>query len=323
MFRNGPSDRTLSFVHGRDVFHRIPPPIPSVLQNTAFADNPLVASVLRENVRIQENRAIIPLWLHWPALVTEIPGFGRVLSIARNPHAVLGTIRSYPGVLAAPCGHCACGEDGTTEYHFASWSRASVSVEEQRSGWLYAVEFADHSGDVLHKICLTAGSDFEVFRSWVELHQGGPQKPAARFPDRMPHAGDASPSHPAGILLSPASVPAILQRLMDEKRTAQFVIGNEGFVQGADLLPHAIRQDGQWIFANDEECGLHLRTARIAEVRRQRVCWRDGASNLIIRLHEPEGRLICAVAPPRFSEAPAWDEFVTAATAPFAISDES
>jgi hypothetical protein len=40
--------------------------------------NPLVASVLRENVRFAGGRALIGLWDGWPFLLSELPVFGPV-----------------------------------------------------------------------------------------------------------------------------------------------------------------------------------------------------------------------------------------------------
>jgi hypothetical protein len=59
--RTEPNDRVLSLVH-----------------------NPLVASVLRENVRVADGRAMIGLWDGWPFLLSELPAFGPVLAITRN-----------------------------------------------------------------------------------------------------------------------------------------------------------------------------------------------------------------------------------------------
>ena len=61
----------------------------------SFAGNPVVASVLRENVRVVDGRAIIGLWGGWPCLLSEIPAFGKVLAITRNFHAVVGNICDY------------------------------------------------------------------------------------------------------------------------------------------------------------------------------------------------------------------------------------
>ena len=97
--------------------------------------------------------------------------FGPVLAITRNGHAVLGTIAEYPEVVSVPCGHRGRAADGSLEFDFTSWARGTAVVESRREGWLYAVEFSDLGGEVIHKICLTEQSDFEAFRAWVELNQ--------------------------------------------------------------------------------------------------------------------------------------------------------
>ncbi|MGA7215712.1 MAG: ChuX/HutX family heme-like substrate-binding protein, partial [Terrimicrobiaceae bacterium] len=137
----------------------------------SLAGNPLVASVLRENVRLADGRATIGLWGNWAALLSGIPAFGKVLAITRNSQAVLGRISGYPEVASVPCGQCGRAVDGSLDFDFTSWQRAVAIVEARPGGWLYSIEFSDFSGDVIHKICLTEQSDFETFRSWIELNQ--------------------------------------------------------------------------------------------------------------------------------------------------------
>lgn len=294
------------------VFHRIPSNEP--LEKTVFATNPLVASVLRENVRVTKKRAIIGLWPHWQSLLGQVHDFGRVLSIARNGYAVLGRIGAYPEMVNAACGHCACGVDGSMEFYFSAWNRAAVLVEEQPGGWLYSAEFYDACGETVHKICLTSDSDFEAFRDWVELHQTIDAPAMSEdFPRRGAEA--TGPIVPEGAtLLRPEVMQGFLHVLIDAKRPAQFVVGGDGFVQGADLEPTAMQENGQWLFASAEDCGLHLRHGRLAE-----VCLAETgpAAQLVLRAHDPEGRLVCAVTAPRSRPTLDWNSFITAGTAPF------
>ena len=81
-----------------------------------------------------------------------------------------------------PCGTRGCAVDGSLEFDFTCWRRAVAIVEARQGGWLYAVEFSDFGGEVIHKICLTEQSNFEAFRCWVELNQttsGIPREPPA------------------------------------------------------------------------------------------------------------------------------------------------
>jgi putative heme degradation protein len=287
------------------------------LEQTIFAANPLVAAVLRENVIVRENRASIPLWNRWDAVVEMIHAFGPVLSIARNSHAVLGRIGLYPKVFSAPCGHCAAAADGTAEFYFGKWHRGEVSIEEKSGGWLYAVEFFDAWGETLHKLCLTPESDFDTFCEWVELNQATRES----FFGNVPRGGCSAVTTPPpgndATFLRAEALEQLFVRLIEDKNPVQAVVGNDSFVQGADVNPIALRSTGQWIFVSDERHGLHLRTGQLAEVCVQRVSWGDNASNLVLKAYEPEGRLAVVLAPPRETCAPHWDEFLLELIRPF------
>src|SRR5262245_11315084 len=111
--------------------------------------NPVVASVLRENVRVADGRAMIGPGDGWSFLLSARPGFDPVLAIPRNCHAVLGTITESPAVVSVPCGHRGRAAAGSLAFDFTSWARATAVVEPRREGWRYAVEFSDLGGDVI------------------------------------------------------------------------------------------------------------------------------------------------------------------------------
>lgn len=296
---------------------RVPKNLPP-LANTAFAANPIVASVLRENVILHEGKAVIPLWTRWDAVLELMHAFGPVLSIARNSHAVLGRIGDYPRVFCAPCGHCGSAADGTREYYFTAWDHAQVSVEAKSGGWFYAVEFFDVWKDSLHKVCLTAESDVDTFRAWVELNQAASGVVPTFWPGQRQGCSTAPlPPEAGNDLLRDGALEAIFSRLIAENHPVQVVVGNDSFVQGTDLTPLSLRRSGQWIFLSDDRNGLHLRTERLAEISLERVSWRDQASNLILKVYEPEGRMAFVLAPPRESAAPGWDALIEEAAAPF------
>jgi putative heme degradation protein len=304
----------------RPVSQRVPKNSPPV-ESTIFVNNPLVASVLRENVIVRDRKAFISLWSRWDAVLELIYGFGSVLSIGRNSHAVLGKIGRYPKVFCAPCGHCAAASDGTSEFYFGKWHRAEVSIEEKTGGWLYAVEFFDAWEETLHKICLTADSDFETFCEWVELNQATNALEEINWSAERDgcSAVTTPPPGEGAAFLRPEALERFFGSLIEEEYPVQIVVGNDSFVQGADLKPISLRTNDQWIFVSDEKNGLHLRTGQLAEVCVQRVAWGDNASNLVLKAYEPEGRLACVLAPPRESTAPHWDDFLEKLIRPFQI----
>jgi putative heme degradation protein len=265
--------------------------------------NPLVASVLRENVRIAGGRAMIGLWEGWPFLLSELPAFGPVLAITRNCYAVLGTIAEYPQVVSVPCGHRGRSVDGSLEFDFTSWARGTAVVESRREGWLYAVEFSDHCGEVIHKICLTEQSDFEAFRAWVELNQSSSAShnfEGMRVASWLENSFLLSASDSEG--LRPEGLSTFFQVATRERSGFQVIVGNEGAVQGVAMTPTMFRRDREWIFVGDKVAGVHLRVAKLAEVYLQAI-----AQSLALKAFDPEGRFVCAVVAAVDADLDTWN----------------
>jgi putative heme degradation protein len=265
--------------------------------------NPLVASVLRENVRVADGRAMIGLWDGWPFLLSELPAFGPVLAITRNCYAVLGTISEYPQIVSVPCGHRGRSVDGSLEFDFTSWERGMAVVESRREGWLYAVEFSDHCGEVIHKICLTERSDFEAFRAWVELNQSSSAPPRfedVRVASWLENAFLLSTSGSEG--LRSEGLSTFFQGTTGERLGFQIIVGNEGAVQGVAMMPTMYRRDREWIFVGDKVAGVHLRVAKLAEIYLQTI-----GESLALKAFDPEGRFVCAVVAAVDADLDAWN----------------
>ena len=270
----------------------------------SFAGNPVVASVLRENVRVVDGRAIIGLWGGWPCLLSEIRVFGKVLAITRNSHAVVGTICDYPQLDFLPCGHRAYAAEGSLEFNFTFWRKALATVEARTAGWLYSVEFSDLHGEVIHKVCLTEQSNFEAFRSWVELSQM-PADGEIHFRDfgRDPcRENSAVLANHGAELIRIEALNAFFQLAAAERWPFLFIVGNDGAAHMVQTTPTTFRKDRQWIFAGDETSGVHLRVERLAEVFLQRV-----GQSLLLKACDAEGRLVCAIAPGDEGGGPSWN----------------
>ena len=272
-------------------------------RGSSLIQNPLVASVLRENVRVADGRAVIGLWEGWPFLLSELPAFGPVLAITRNGYAVLGTIAEYPQMVSVPCGHRGRAVDGSLEFDFTSWARGTAVVESRREGWLYAVEFSDHSGEVIHKICLTEHSDFEAFRAWVELNQSSSASrgfEGVRVASWLENSFLLSAT--GGETLRSEALSTFFQVATGERAGFQIIVGNEGAVQGVAMTPTMFRRDREWIFVGDQVAGVHLRVAKLAEIFLQTI-----AQSLALKAFDPEGRFVCAVVAAVDAELDTWN----------------
>ena len=68
------------------------------------------------------------------------------------------------------------------------------------------------------------------------------------------------------------------------------------------MSPTIFRKNGQWIFAGDGSSGIHARVEKLAEVFLHNV-----GEFLALKACDPEGRLVCAVAPPQDVDRGNWN----------------
>jgi putative heme degradation protein len=266
--------------------------------DTVFSANPLLTPAILTNVRVTGRCLQIPLLPRWPVLFQGVRRFGPVISFCGNSCGVLGKIGGYPEVWCTPCGRSASG--GNLKFFFPCWSRAFVAIEKESGGWHYSVAFLDACANVLHTVCLTQDSDLEVFRWWVKLnHAGSPGaeiSPHPRSPSRV--------EEPSGLCggeagqLSRQELSALLRRMIQEGISIQVFVSNDGLTQSAEMRPTHLREDEEWIYAADDSCGLRLRIARLTEIF---FCGSSESSDWALKAFEPEGRLVCAITPPKRS----------------------
>lgn len=290
--------------------------------DSVFVGNPLVQAIGWENIQVDGGRAQVYLGVRCSAIVEEMQMFGKVLVIARNPRAVLGSIGLYPEVHVPLCHHRAVSVDGRLLFDFACWSHAFVTIEVQPAGWLYAIEFVDDFGDTIHKICLTPESNFEPFVDWVELHQS--REPfRARWGRRASFMQDHSLEAIAGdiVSLKPEAVRCFLDEVLAQKRVLKVGVASLGLAAAQEFIPQCLQENGAWIFLNSEACGLHLETGGIADAFLHRpACATTGEPAWILRACDVDGGLICSFAPARVADVADWNTFLQQACAPHRIT---
>ena len=240
-----------------------------------------------------DDRSSLP---RWSVLFRGVHTFGRVISFCGNSCGVLGSIGGYPEVWCTPCGRSASGAN--LKYFFPCWNRAFVTIEEQSDQWHYSVAFLDGCADVLHTVCLPPG--IPTGRRF----SGGSGSTTRRVPKlrshrvfARPHELKDRPVEGEVVPLSKQEFSALL-RMIKEEISIQIFVGNDGLKQTAEMRPTHLREDADWIYAADDCCGLRMRIARLAEIF---FHGSSGSTDWALRAFEPEGRLVCAITPPKES----------------------
>ena len=265
------------------------------VEDTAFAASPLLASAVRENVRIVGGRLLIPLLPRWPVLIRGLRTFGPVISFCGNPWALLGTAGRYPEVWSTPCGRKARG--GDLEFFFPPWSRAFATIEKESGSWIYAAEFVDSLRNVLHKIHLTAESDWEAFRWWVEINRApSPVAETSPYVRVRSGVGVGLASCEDEILpVSETVFRAMLRQIVQEEFSVQVCLSNEGLAQRAEVSAKFLREKRDSLLLAAVNCGLQTRPGDLGEICFQRSRTSPGWA---LKAYEPGGRLVFSVMAP-------------------------
>ncbi len=284
------------------MYSRIPRGQHASIEGTAFAGNPVLSSTILASFHIAGRRALIPLLPRWAVLFRGVKTFGRVVWSCRNRCAAIGTEGVYPEVLTTPCGQSACGGDGDLKFFFPSWASAFVTVEENAGHWSHGVEFPDFYGEVIHKVLLTSHSNLDAFCWWVDMnHAPNPaagHAPESRSPCRV--EGSAALCEEDIRLLSQDDFRRFLRGLIESEIPVRISVGNDGLVQTVRITPNRLQEDDVSIYLGGEKAGLQLRKDRLAEVSLHRLC---GFSTWILKAHESEGFVACAIAPTRSQDS--------------------
>ncbi len=220
----------------------------------------MTAGILPENLRFPAEGGLgVSLWNQWPAMLRELREVGKLLVITRNADAVLGHYRSYPELtFVGEEEHLAHG--GGMAIDLEPWHRALAREEQHPNGYSYAVEIVDGRRNPIHKVCLTAESDFPRFLEWVQDHQAGMPMPSER---------PSAPLPASEVLFQPApnlaeAARSLLQELMEREVEIRVAVGNQGLSQSHAFVFHEMREMGEWIFCADADAGCHFRPAAIA-----------------------------------------------------------
>ena len=294
IFRKRTQDEKGSFRNPTAVRFRISHGDRGSIESTAFAANPLLAAGNLANAQTNGGRALIPLLPRWAVLFRGVRTFGRVVYVCVNRGATLGHLGPYPEIWSTPCGQSGWDEDRGLKFFFSGWARGFVTVEQQVAGWLYAVEFQDFHGEVIHKVLLTPESNLDAFLWWLKINQASNclsgSAPEKRSFDRV--AGRAPFDVPRASQLSVDILRDLLRTMIETETRIRISVENDGLKQSLSITSSRLREDRSSIYFGDEETGLQLRLDQLSGIALHRSA---NPSTWRVQVCRPGGFSACAI----------------------------
>jgi len=111
-----------------------------------------------------------PLVNDWRAILTEMPGVGRVMCLTRNEDCVHERHGRFEDVSVTGPHGLVLGPDIDLRLFLGQWKFGFAVREPQKRGERLSLQFFDASGDAVHKIYATDQTDRAAFEALIARH---------------------------------------------------------------------------------------------------------------------------------------------------------
>ena len=180
------------------------------------------------------------------------------------------------------------------KFFFPGVARGFVTVEQREAGWLYAVEFQDFQGEVIHKVFLTSESNLEAFLWWLKINQASNGLSASarekRALDRID--GSAPFDLRRASQLSIDTLRDLLRAMIETETRVRMSVENDGLTQSLSITSSRLREDRSSIYFGDTEAGLQLQLDQLADIALHRSA---NPSKWRVQVCRPGGFPTCAI----------------------------
>ncbi len=272
------------------------------------------------NVAEKPHLVEIRLWPEWTQMLRTLPDLGEVLVMTGNSCAVLGKTAEYPHLEFCREARHAHNGDGSFDFEFIPWASALAVTKRCVHRASHFIEFRDHTGTVIHKVCLTEKTNQDRFIEWVQYHQALP----GIFPRSV---SDLSADRWRTVqqrhwfdydevdIVDPLAISAVLRESQEMGMPINVVVGNEGVVQSAELVPQRIHPFQQWTFVSDDIVGLHLdQTSMVDVIVHHTPAARGMPPGSALKCFDECGALRFAITPGSSVPAAEWRAFLKETT---------
>ncbi|MEM7207444.1 MAG: ChuX/HutX family heme-like substrate-binding protein [Pseudomonadota bacterium] len=106
----------------------------------------------------------------WGTLIKSVATIGEVMALTRNDNAVHEKIGVYNNVRIMGKMGLVLDKEIDLRIFLSQWHHAFSVTEDTKSGERHSLQFFNASGAAIHKIYLTDGSDFAVYKEIVEQY---------------------------------------------------------------------------------------------------------------------------------------------------------
>jgi putative hemin transport protein len=237
----------------------------------------------------------------WSSIIQDSQGFGEVMSLTRNAHAVHENLAFYKHASSSDGVGMVLSEELTMRLMYERWEHGYLFEECKSTVVQRSIQFFDEFGTSIHKIFLMPHSHHWFFDELAKRWADSNQEPGIIVHEKLAHDQQINQGALASIIeerhanqkesINLDVVQSLLRSSVELKLPLIITVQNDGANQSHDGILGEIRDHNNWLHLINEQFNCHLQLAQMPK-----ICINHQESPYSIEMINEEGFLLASIA---------------------------
>ena len=212
----------------------------------------------------------------WPNIIQDIQGFGEVMSLTRNAHAVHENLAFYKHTSSSDGVGMVLSDELAIRLVFERWEYGYLFEECKSNVLERSIQFFNEFGESVHKVFLLPHSHHWYFddlaKKWADSNQD-PGVNVQEKSERDQHLGKGALAEmiegryaDQKELIGFDEAQFLLNSVVQAKLPLIIIVGNDGVEQSHDGVLDEVREHKEWLHLSNQQFNCHLNLKRMPKI---------------------------------------------------------
>jgi putative hemin transport protein len=212
----------------------------------------------------------------WPNIIQDIQGFGEVMSLTRNAHAVHENLAFYKHTSSSDGVGMVLSDELAIRLMFERWEYGYLFEECKSNALQRSIQFFNEFGESVHKVFLLPHSHHWYFDDLAKKWADSNQDPGVNVQEKSEHDQHLSKGALAEMieeryadqkeLIGFDEAQFLLSSVVQAKLPLIIVVGNDGVEQSHDGVLDEVREHKEWLHLSNQQFNCHLNLKRMPKI---------------------------------------------------------
>ena len=237
----------------------------------------------------------------WSSITQGIQGFGEVMSLTRNAHAVHENLSFYKHASFTDDVGMVQSDQLTIRLMYEKWEFGYLFEECKSHVLQRSIQFFDEFGTSVHKIFLMPHSHHWFFDKLAKRWADSNQEPGIIVQEKLEHDQQITKGALASIIeerhanqresINLDVVQSLLRSFVEFKLPLIITVQNDGANQSHDGILGEVRNHNHWLHLINEQFNCHLQLAQMPK-----ICINHHDNPFLIEMFDKESLLLASIA---------------------------